>query len=448
MLEQVVKAHNVPGASLAVWHHGQLHTAASGLLNVDTGVEATTESAFQIGSIAKLFTATLVMQLVEDGLLVLDVPIIKYLPEFGLADMSAARKITLWHLLTHTSGMAGDVFIETGRGEDRHQRFVDMCRYLPVLHPVGEKHSYCNAGWVIAGRIIEVVTNRTWDQLMSDRIFKPLGMHQAFTLPEDALRFRTALGHTIKEGEISTVKKPYSSMAGSPAGATLSMSASDLIRFARMALGGGKLGGQTILSTKTLVQMQSHHFTVDKTNSLGLGWMRYNWSGDVLLGHDGATMGQNAFFRIIPSKDFAIVLQANLSSALPLYLNLFTKILSELADTSLPIVAQPISDFSLSLELYEGHYDAFVSGADIFIKDRRLFLTKRPIEGIDLDAQNILPAELKPINANRFVMKNSENGMLTEISFSDFDEEGRPSFAHIGGRIARRTSSAAEVQRK
>ena len=93
-------------------------------LNKDTGVEATTDSVFQIGSITKVWTATVAMQLVDEGLLDLDAPVADVLPELRLADPDVAKRVTMRHLLTHTSGIDGDVFTDTGRGDDCLEKYV------------------------------------------------------------------------------------------------------------------------------------------------------------------------------------------------------------------------------------------------------------------------------------------------------------------------------------
>ena len=91
-LADFMASHQIPGVSIAVWHRGTLHRAAAGVLNVNTGVEVTTDAIFQVGSITKLFTAALVMQLVDDGLVDLDAPVRTYLPGFALADEAAAAE--------------------------------------------------------------------------------------------------------------------------------------------------------------------------------------------------------------------------------------------------------------------------------------------------------------------------------------------------------------------
>jgi CubicO group peptidase (beta-lactamase class C family) len=107
-LDELRAAYHVPGATLAVLAGGEIHELASGVLHRGTGVEATTDSVFQLGSIAKVYTATLVMRLVESGELDLDAPVVDVLPEFAVADPDATRAITIRRLLSHTSGLTCD----------------------------------------------------------------------------------------------------------------------------------------------------------------------------------------------------------------------------------------------------------------------------------------------------------------------------------------------------
>ena len=100
--------HGVPGATLAILADGEVADTAYGVLNRRTGVEATADSLFQIGSITKVWTATLVMQHVDEGLLDLDKPIVTYLPTFQVDDPEVTRTVTTRHLLAHTSGIDGD----------------------------------------------------------------------------------------------------------------------------------------------------------------------------------------------------------------------------------------------------------------------------------------------------------------------------------------------------
>jgi CubicO group peptidase (beta-lactamase class C family) len=123
-LPGLLAEHKVPGAAIAVLVDGEIVDFAAGVLSKATGVEATTDSVFQIGSITKLWTTTLAMQLVDEGRLDLDAPVRRYVPEFALSDDSAAAAITVRQLMCHTSGFEGDLFTDTGTGDDCVERYV------------------------------------------------------------------------------------------------------------------------------------------------------------------------------------------------------------------------------------------------------------------------------------------------------------------------------------
>ena len=172
--DQIVQQHKVPAVSIAVWKEGELQQAASGILNLNTGVEATPDSIFQIGSITKVMTACLIMRLLDAGRVDLDTPVKAYLQDFILADAEAAERITVRQLLNHTNGIAGD-FSPDDHGHQGNliARFLDRCNFLPVIHPVGEMYSYSNTGFGIAGRLVEVLTGMSWFQAMEQFIFEP-----------------------------------------------------------------------------------------------------------------------------------------------------------------------------------------------------------------------------------------------------------------------------------
>jgi CubicO group peptidase (beta-lactamase class C family) len=126
-LESLIAQHKVPGAVLGVLHEGEIHEVAAGVLNKNTGHPVTTDSVFQIGSITKVWTATVIMQLVDEGRIELDAPVRTYLPEFEVADADVTERVTVRHLLTHTSGIQGDHFEDTGRGDDCLERYTASC---------------------------------------------------------------------------------------------------------------------------------------------------------------------------------------------------------------------------------------------------------------------------------------------------------------------------------
>src|SRR5215468_9762092 len=123
-LSALIEKYDVPGAAVAVLANGEVVDHAAGILHKGTGVEATPDSIFQISSVTKLWTSTLVMQLVDEGLVDLDAPVRTYLPEFRIADEEAAAVITTRMLLSHTAGFEGDIFTDTGVGDDCIEKYV------------------------------------------------------------------------------------------------------------------------------------------------------------------------------------------------------------------------------------------------------------------------------------------------------------------------------------
>ncbi|WP_200901322.1 serine hydrolase domain-containing protein [Paenibacillus sp. DMB20] len=191
-LDGLRKAHHVPGVSLAVLVNGEIHELASGLLHRGTGVEATSDSLFQVGSITKVYTATLVMQLVDSGVLDLEATVRDVLPEFTVPGTEA---VTIRQLLSHTSGLTSDFIIDTGRGDDCLTRYTKACEELRLESSPGTVVSYSSVGYNLLGRIVEVVTGQTWDDALRDRVLAPVGLACTVTLPEEVLRFRAAMGH-------------------------------------------------------------------------------------------------------------------------------------------------------------------------------------------------------------------------------------------------------------
>lgn len=332
-LRTSIEKHGVPGATLALLSNGVTTVAAAGVLNLDTRVPVTNDSMFQIGSITKVFTATLIMKLVDAGQLELDRPIVEYLTEFTLASVSHARSVTTRHLLTHTSGIPGDFFEDTGRGEHALAEYVRRCRSLRPIHPAGQAFSYCNAGYVVAGRLIEVILGQSWDRTMRDWLFAPLGMNHAATLPEELVGKLAAIGHARgRDGHLEPLPNAYAiPFSVGPAGATPTMSASDLLLFAQMHMHAGV--------SESIDAMQAPLAEVPRDTGShfehwGLGWATRRWDGHALIGHDGNTDGQRAFLRVLPQKRIALALLTNGGAGIDLARDAIDQILAKSAGLS------------------------------------------------------------------------------------------------------------------
>ncbi|MFD0592566.1 serine hydrolase domain-containing protein [Catellatospora coxensis] len=319
------------------------------MLNADTGVVATTDSVFQIGSISKVWTATVALQLADEGLLDLDAPLVQVLPELRLSDADVAKQVTMRHLLTHTSGIDGDVFDDTGRGDDCLEAYTALLAEVAQNHPLGATWSYCNSGFSLAGYVIERLTGGTWDKAMRERLFTPLGLTRTGTLPEEALLHRAAVGH-VAGPDGTQLRAPVWGLprALGPAG-LISSTAADVLAFARMHLTGGLAAdGTRVLSADSTAAMAEMHADLPDKHSLGdswgLGWIRFGWDGARLIGHDGNTIGQAAFLRMLPGQGLAVTMLTNGGNARDLYEELYREIFAELAGVGMPHPLTPPAD--------------------------------------------------------------------------------------------------------
>ncbi|MGP4102547.1 serine hydrolase domain-containing protein [Nonomuraea sp. KM90] len=349
-LDQLRAAHHVPGASLAVLTGGTVHELASGVLHRGTGVEVTTDSVFLAGSLAKVYTATLVMQLIDAGDLDLDTTVVSVLPEFATPDPEATKTITIRQLLSHTGGMTTDFNYDSGRGDDCLAKYVEAARNVALDVPPGTGFTYGGVGYVVLGRIIEVLTGRTWDQALKDRLFTPLGLEHSMTLPEEALRFRVAMGHLGVPGQDPDPAPAWDLMPrGVAPGARVIVSAGDVARFAKMHLDGGIApDGTRVLSADAVAAMRRRQVdSPDKwtisADGWGLGWTLHDWNGVFGFGHDGSAVTQHSYLRVIPDAGFAVVLLANGGSFTRLYDDLVRELAAELAGARMPDTFAPPS---------------------------------------------------------------------------------------------------------
>ncbi|WP_410581015.1 serine hydrolase [Amycolatopsis sp. lyj-108] len=347
-LAELARKYRVPGAALGITRIGddaETHVS-HGVLNTATGVEVTEDSVFQIGSVSKVWTATVVMRLVDEGLLDLDAPIADVVPELRLADPDVAKQVTMRHLLTHTSGIDGDVFTDTGRGDDTLERYVEILDQAAQNHPLGETFSYCNSGFVLMGRVIEKLTGQTWDAAMREKLFTPLGLTHTVTLPEEALMFRAAVGHVAGEDEEPRPAPIWGLPRNMGPAGLITATTKDVLGFARLHLTGGLTpSGERILTTASVAAMAEKQADIPDKHSLGdswgLGWIRDDWSGRRVIGHDGNTIGQSAFLRLLPDQGLAVTLLTNGGNTRDLFQELYREIFAELADVAMPRPLEP-----------------------------------------------------------------------------------------------------------
>lgn len=445
MLDQGTRDYGVPGASLAVWADDSLSEAAAGVCNIETEVPATPETLFQIGSITKLYTAALAMQLVEDGKLALDAPLRTMLPDFKVKDESVAARVTLRHLLSHTSGIMGDYFKDAGRGEDRVARFTAMMAALDQVHEPGEIFSYCNTGFVAAGRMIEVATAATWDKAIRQRLVKPLDTPSFSTLPEQAMRFQTAIGHLGSPGKLFVTPIAYLAASNGPAGATPMAKARDVVTFMRMMMAGGVApNGNRVLSAGSVEAMHKLNVTCPKgmnIDAIGLATFMWDWDSDgtyEVFGHDGSTIGQAAWARYHPASGTAFCLLTNGGNGKALADRLIRDIFSDAAGVAPPAPPKPDTALAIAPARHLGRYANTMEEIEVTEEGGKLIATVTPAPDYAVMSGGPKHISLEPVSAELFLGVPPGMTLPQSWHFLGDDGTGRARWLHSGVRAHKR----------
>ena len=288
-----------------------LYSAAFGSANKDFSVPNTIDTKFNLGSMNKMFTSVIIAQLVEQGKLSYDDPLSKFLPNFPNA--TAARKVTIKHLLTHTSGLGSyfnDEFFKSSR--DRFRTVDDMMQLAKgesLAFEPGARWSYSNTGMLVLGKVIEVVTKQDYFDYVREHISKPAGMTRTDAYELDGVNENLAVGYEKEYTDDGT--KRYRNnifmhvMRGGPAGGGYS-TAPDLLRFAE-ALTSGKL-----VRPATYELMTTPKPDVNSAR-YGFGFQLDPQTGTA--GHSGGFPGINSNLDIFKGTGYVAVVMANYGDA-------------------------------------------------------------------------------------------------------------------------------------
>lgn len=361
----------IPGSVIGLYMDGKEHIIGLGKTSIEHPLHVTPETLFQIGSNTKPMVATAIMHLVEKGKLDLDTPVKTYLPKLKLKDKVVAETVTLRHLLNHTAGWEGDYFNDFGTGDNALEKMIAALSHLNQMTPLGEIWSYNNAAFYIAGRVLEVITEKPFEAAIKELVFSPLGMEMSFFYPDDVLlTHRFAVGHELIEKK-NRVALPWAiPRASAPAGGVVS-TAHDMLTFARFHM-GESTANTTVLKTKSIKQMQKASVKASGNYHVGISWFLSMAGGLKVVSHGGATNGQHAGLWFVPEKNFALTWMTNSDEANTD--TLFIEALKLFFEISAPI-DEPIELSEDVLQTFIGKYENIEFILTVSLKEGELWLT-------------------------------------------------------------------------
>jgi CubicO group peptidase (beta-lactamase class C family) len=327
IIERTMRENRIPGLAIGVVKDGRvIYAKGFGATKPDNKQPITTQSVFNLASITKLFTATAIMQLVEQGKINLDARVTEYLPYFKLKDERFGQ-ITIRHLLNHTSGLG---FIEENPFERKAdfdagalERHICAMENLTLESAPGEKYEYSNEGFDILGDVIAKVSKSAYEDYIERNIFEPLEMKNSTVLVSREIPPRY---FSDEEGKTNINEKVPFNRAFAPSSA-LNSNIDDMNRWMLACLNRGTLAGKQILKAMSYdamwglsVKSENGNREFPRGGQMGGGWFRWNYKNHQIVGHGGAELGFNSFVALAPNDSVGVVVLGNLYPAKANYL--------------------------------------------------------------------------------------------------------------------------------
>lgn len=388
----------IPGVAVGVLYGGEEQMAGLGITSVEHPLPVTRDTLYQIGSITKTYLGTLVMRLVEMGKLDLNAPLTTYLPDLKLRDAQATEQATMLHCLTHTGGWDGDYFDDFGRGDDALARMVPALEQLAQLTPLGKVWSYNNAGFYLAGRVIEVVTGKPFEAAIKEYIFDPLELKASYFAAEDVITESFVVGHEYLDKK-PIVARPWALARTANAAGGIISNVPDLFRYARFHLGDGTApNGTRLLSPESLREMQMPRFGATDPEAVGLTWYLREVQGTKIFGHSGGTNGQVTKLQIVPAHNMAFAILTNGGYG-TLLINAVSKVILEQYLGIAPSEDKHVEMSAEQLQEYVGYYEARADDVDVSVRDGELVLQVTDKGGFPVPSSPPSPTQPPPVRA-------------------------------------------------
>jgi CubicO group peptidase (beta-lactamase class C family) len=443
----------IPGVAVGVVLGDDDHAAFHGVTSVEDPLPVDENTLFQNGSTGKTYTSTAILRLVERDEMDLDAPVRTYVPELKLKDEQVARDITLLQLLNHTAGWDGDLFENTGEGDDALDRYVARMATIEQVTPLGATVSYNNASLGLAGKALEHVTGMVYEDLIRELVFEPLGMTRSYYFAKEIMTYRFAQGHKQNQDGSIEVTRPWElGRYGNPMGGAVTTVA-DQLTWARFHMGDGTAkDGTRVLSEQMLKRMQRPTVECPGNalgDAVGISWLLRDVEGLRVVAHGGDTAGQHSTFEMVPEKGFAVT---SLTNCGPNGGEFNERITRWAFEAYLGVEVKDPEPLRLTddvLAEYVGRYETIAAIADLTSADGLLIIdiTIRPevLEQLGEEAADEppVPIGILPGDGDRYIVpEGPAKGMK---GYFTRDTSGKVDGIHLGGRYAERVTT--EVSR-
>ena len=319
----------VPGIGLAIVRNDSvIYAKGYGVQKVGSATPVDDKTLFEIGSSSKSFTATLVAMMVTDGKMKYDALMSTYLPDFKLYDPVASAELTVRDALTHRSGLSRGELAWLSSGATREQ-VLHRVRFLKPTQPFRTRWQYQNMMFLAAGEAAAKAAGpgNTWEGLVQDRIFTPLGMTSSIPVYRRGtpLPANFATGHGLTKDSAWAMAEHTNIDDAAPAGAIIS-NARDMAQYLRFQLGDGTFGGKRLVGAGPLRETHSPQMLIaagsevpadslTTFNTYGMGWFVQDYRGTLMVQHGGNTDGFTTAMGILPQQKFGVVVLSNMAGA-------------------------------------------------------------------------------------------------------------------------------------
>jgi CubicO group peptidase (beta-lactamase class C family) len=316
ILEAQRSEQHIPGFAFALVRNDRLELViVRGVRDVEHALPVTPDTVFPIGSCTKAFTSMAIGIARDQHLLSLDDHPRRFLPWFHMADPQADAEVTLRDMLSHRTGLKAKADLAATPGVLNREEYVRAATAARPAAPFRTAFQYSNAMYSAAGEVLGSAYHSSWENVIPQQIFAPLGMTASLTSIRDAATVAdhaTGYVYVPQTGGWRAVPPPAGLQALAPAG-SIASTARDMAQWLRLLIGGGRIGDRQIVSAATLQELFTPQIAIDTRMSYALGWVTYTWDGEQVIEHNGGSEGISALVSFIPSERVGFVFLANTS---------------------------------------------------------------------------------------------------------------------------------------